>query len=258
MRGWFWKLVEARPYLRGYLLMCQALASVLADSGDEVVQAFSIWGNQSGMRTAAVLVSCFRWVTDREVGSAPFSAVDGMSGQKYRAMINRFAFLFGETRYLEIGSWKGSTLCSILSENSIDAVVIDNWSEFGGPVNEFRSNLAHFVGESRVQVIESDWRDVDFACLGDFDVFLSDGPHDEAQQRDATAAGLVALKSTGLLVVDDWNWDYVRKATAEALQIAGRKLLFTIEVRTTLNNKHPEISRGASDWHNGYLFAVVN
>ena len=50
-----------------------------------------------------------------------------------------------EARYLEIGTWKGSSICSAMCNNKITCVAIDNWSEFGGPKNIFLENYYSFV-----------------------------------------------------------------------------------------------------------------
>ena len=43
--------------------------------------------------------------------------LDGLSGKKYRHMINNLIALIKKPRYLEIGSWKGSTSCAAAIEN---------------------------------------------------------------------------------------------------------------------------------------------
>ena len=54
----------------------------------------------------------------------------GMSGRKYRYLINNLISLTEDPRYLEIGSWTGSTVCSALYGNTAKAVCIDNWLKF--------------------------------------------------------------------------------------------------------------------------------
>ena len=54
----------------------------------------------------------------------------GMSGKKYRYFINNFVSQTDNPRYLEIGSWTGSTVCSALYGNAAKAVCIDNWLKF--------------------------------------------------------------------------------------------------------------------------------
>jgi hypothetical protein len=64
-------------------------------------------------------------------------SIDGMSGTKYRFFINSLVRGLPDARYLEVGSWAGSTLCSAIHGNKVLAVAIDNWSEFGGPRDAF-------------------------------------------------------------------------------------------------------------------------
>ena len=63
-----------------------------------------------------------------------------MSGKKTRHFYNNICSM-KNSRYLEIGTWKGSTLCSAMCNNKMKCVAIDNWSQFNGPKNEFLKNL---------------------------------------------------------------------------------------------------------------------
>jgi hypothetical protein len=58
--------------------------------------------------------------------------IEGMSGQKYRLLINQLVGSISDARYLEIGSLAGSTAAAALYGNRVRALCIDNWSEFGG------------------------------------------------------------------------------------------------------------------------------
>src|SRR5262245_15381786 len=66
----------------------------------------------------------------------------GMSGRKYRCLINNLIGRLADARYLEVGSWAGSTACSAIYGNRVRALCIDNWSEFDGPKAEFQQNVA--------------------------------------------------------------------------------------------------------------------
>src|ERR1700676_782571 len=63
--------------------------------------------------------------------------IEGMSGQKYRSLVNSLVRAYPDPHYLEIGSWAGSTATAALHGNSVQALCIDNWSQFGGPRTEF-------------------------------------------------------------------------------------------------------------------------
>lgn len=185
-------------------------------------------------------------------------ALRGMSRMKYRYLINRLVEGLPGVRYLEVGSWMGSTVCAAAFGNAVDALCIDNWSEFGGPRDQFLANIAALTGPStRIDHLEQDFRKVDFASIGRFDIYLFDGPHSEQDHVDGIVRALPALKDEFVLIVDDWNWEPVRAGTTRALRDSGIESLFGIEIRTTQNGRAP---RGpqfeTSEWHNGYFIAV--
>jgi hypothetical protein len=184
--------------------------------------------------------------------------LDGMSGRKYRALINNLVGLIDNARYLEIGVWKGSTLCSAVYGNKVRALAIDNWSEFDGPANEFFTNLGQFRGQASVSFLDADFRDIDYRTIGKFNVFLFDGPHSYEAQRDGLLLTRDALDDEFVLIVDDWNWEAVRRGTYDAIASLGYKLDFAAEIRTTLDGSHPSIGGAQSDWHNGYFLAAIH
>src|SRR5450759_5426501 len=67
-------------------------------------------------------------------------AIDGMSGKKYRRLINEIVSSMPNPRYLEIGSWAGSTACAAMFGNKAKITCVDDWSQFGGPKEEFLEN----------------------------------------------------------------------------------------------------------------------
>jgi hypothetical protein len=112
-------------------------------------------------------------------------AIDGMSGQKYRTFINNLVGSHPDARYLEIGSWTGSTATAALYGNSVRAVCIDNWSQFGGPKATFVANIERVLSPTiDFQFIEKDFRSIDYTVIGNFNVYLFDGPHEERDQYD--------------------------------------------------------------------------
>ena len=182
----------------------------------------------------------------------------GMSGRKYRLFINTLIKTLPNPRYLEIGSWSGSTLCAAINGNVVNAVAIDNWSQFGGPRDKFIANLAAFRSPSAdVRLIEDDFRRVDYGSLGKFNVFMFDGPHEAEDQYDGISLARQALDDQFVLIVDDWNWPQVRVGTSQAIARLELSLLYGLEIRSTLDNSHPEVGFQNSDWHNGYFIAVV-
>lgn len=185
-------------------------------------------------------------------------AIAGMSGQRYRSFINNYLRASPGARYLEVGSWAGSTATAAMYGNRLEVLCIDNWSQFGGPRDAFFANVALARSESvRFDFLESDFRTVDFAALGAFDVYLFDGPHEEADQYDGVMLAQAALAPRHLLIVDDWNWRAVRNGTFRALLDLGCRIEASIEIRTSLDDTIPELAHEESDWHNGYFLAVL-
>jgi hypothetical protein len=110
---------------------------------------------------------------DVEQPAPDFLDLEGMSGRRYRLFANALIQLIPHPRYLEVGVWAGSTLCSAVAGNNIQAVAIDNWSQFGGPRERFLENLGRFKGASEVTLIERDFREVRFVDYGRFNVTCS-------------------------------------------------------------------------------------
>ena len=219
--------------------------------------------HEEGERLDGLARAIFRCLDEARDGAPGLPndllTIPGMSGRRYRLFINNLCTsgtFTNPVRYLEVGAWQGSTLCSAIHANNVRATVIDNWSEFGGPRAEFFANLARFKGDAEVTVLEQDFRTVDFAALGQHEVYLFDGPHEAKDQHDGIALALPALASQFVLIVDDWNWRRVREGTLRAAKSLGLKMNYAVEIRTTDDDTHPAVWGPDSDWHNGYFIAV--
>jgi hypothetical protein len=190
-------------------------------------------------------------------------AMHGMSGRKYRMFINKLVSDVPSARYLEIGSWLGSTLCSAIYNNTVVACCVDNWSEFnpdGQIRTKFLSNLS-LVRNSMapVTVLEQDFNAVNYANIGKFNIYMFDGPHSRLDQYNGVKKVQDALDDEYILIVDDWNRTEVREGTFDALSELRSNVRLQVEIRTTLDGRDPppENIYGDSDWHNGYFIAVV-
>jgi hypothetical protein len=94
----------------------------------------------------------------------------GMSARKYRRMVNNLIRNLSNARYLEIGSWVGSTACAAMYGNTVTATSIG--SEFGGPMDlssEYCKNRSETVD---FRFIESDFRGRDYSPLGKYNRYL--------------------------------------------------------------------------------------
>ena len=102
--------------------------------------------------------------------------MDGMSGTKTRHFYNNI-LNFPDARYLEIGTWKGSSVCSAMYNNKAKVVCIDNWSEFENVKDEFLNNFEKFKGENEAIFIENDCYNIDVSILPNFNIYMYDGNH---------------------------------------------------------------------------------
>lgn len=184
--------------------------------------------------------------------------MEGMSGRRYRRLVNNLVRSVEDPVYLEVGSWKGSTACAAIASNTLQAICIDDWSQFGGPRDEFYKNIGRVAGNNYVQVIEDDFRAVNFGGLQPkANIFLFDGPHHEADQFDGIVLALPGLQEEFVLVVDDYNWSYVRDGTSRALREKALSVICSVTIRTNSAGFEPTVWLERSDWHNGYFVAVV-
>ncbi len=185
-------------------------------------------------------------------------SIRGMSGQKYRSFVNQLIASIPDARYLEIGSWAGSTAVAALYGNRARAICIDNWSQFGEPRSEFFTNIERVLSDKiDFQLIESDFCSVDDSKIGTFNVYMFDGPHTQEDHYNGIVLAQPALDNPYVLIVDDWNLRRVRLGTFRALRDLRCKLEYAIEVRTTLNDTDAEVVHEKSEWHNGYFITVI-
>lgn len=186
--------------------------------------------------------------------------INGMSGKKYRHFINNLVENLSNPRYLEIGSWKGSTLSSAIFGNKVKSTSIDNWSQFGNVKDEFIKNIDECLNDDIIfKFYENDFRKIDYHSIGNYNLYFFDGPHEEDDHYDGISYALPSLDEVFILIIDDWNWLNVRKGTLNAIKDLNIETLYSIEIRTCDGNTitTPEIIFENSDWHNGYYISVL-
>ena len=184
-------------------------------------------------------------------------AIEGMSGQIYRKFINNLIRVTPDSRYLEVGSLKGSTACAAMYNNTLDITCIDNWHWPEHRPDFFKNTESVITDNINFTVIEKDFREVDYSTIGKFNIYMFDGPHGEQDQYDGVIMAQAALDDNYILIVDDWNWLEVQNGTWEALRQLDHGLVSKLEIRTTDDYSYPAVADHFSDWHNGYLVAVI-
>jgi hypothetical protein len=182
--------------------------------------------------------------------------MEGMSGIKTRHFYNNLLNT-EDARYLEIGTFKGSSVCSAMCGNKAKVVCIDNWSEFGGPKEEFLLNFERYKGDNDAAFIESDCFQVDVSTLPKFNIYMYDGNHTNESHYKALCHYYDCLDDVFIFIVDDWNWQDVRDGTLSSIQKLNLNILYEKEIRLTWDNSctpNPELSM---NWWNGIYVAIL-
>ena len=179
----------------------------------------------------------------------------GMSGKKTRHFYNNICSM-KDTRYLEIGCWKGSSICSAMCNNKITCVVIDNWSEFNGPKNEFLKNFNKFKGENNATFIENNCWDINVYNLPKMNIYMYDGNHTETSHYKALNHYLPCLDEIFIYMVDDWDVEHIRMGTNNSIKDNNCEILYKKEIFS--NEPFCGIQYGVkNDWHNGICIFVL-
>lgn len=176
----------------------------------------------------------------------------GMTGIKTRHLYNNLSSM-SNIKYLEIGTWYGSSSISAMYKNTIRGTFIDNWSQFGGDSNVFRNTIEKFTTPpASYKLIESDCWEVDTNTLGTFNVYLYDGGHTEEDHYKSLTYYINNMEHIFLFIVDDYNWPEVRDGTFKAIQDLKLKIIFRHEIFMSPDDlKNMPNHKGNDTWWNG-------
>ena len=180
----------------------------------------------------------------------------GYSGLKTRHFYNNLLSM-ENSKYLEIGTWMGSSVCSAMYGNCAKILCIDNWSQFGGPKGEFLHYFNLYKGNNDAQFMEGDCFQIDVSVLPKFNIYLYDGDHEYQSHYQALVHFLDCLEDIFIFVVDDWNWENVRMGTYNAIRDSKCEILYEKQMRMTMDNSHTELNHGIANWWNGMYVCIL-
>ena len=202
------------------------------------------------------LINHVRWsIEQAEAGNSKITAkvleVPGMTSPRVKHFLNNLCTL-AQTTYFEIGVWKGATFTAALygNGNSLkQAVAMDNWSEFGGPANEFNANCS-LIFDVPFSFYNHDCFSISKSGLfnNPIDIYFYDGEHTALSQEKAFTYYNDQFAESFIAIVDDWNHEPARLGTRQAFNKLGYTILFERE----LPGKHDNIL-----WWNGVYVAVI-
>lgn len=168
--------------------------------------------------------------------------LQGMSTSKVRHFMNNICQL-PHTKYLEIGTYAGSTLISAAYGNSGHYIAIDKCSWNNGIVENsdvkiedaVRHNLERFNLTDKVDYyVEECWDFNKDKIPFKINVYFYDGDHKHEAQKKALTEYCDVLDKEFIFIVDDWREcggkiTGVENGTREGIAESGMEILFEME-----------------------------
>ncbi|MEY4343160.1 MAG: Acanthocystis turfacea chlorella virus 1 [Pseudomonadota bacterium] len=176
----------------------------------------------------------------------------GMSTNKTRHLFNNLANTESKINYLEIGTYRGATASSVLYNNLVNAIIIDDFSQFQdlnlqnakSPVPEdFSRNVALTLNFSNTnptaKFYNKDCFSIDKKEIFNekIDFYFYDGEHSYESQYKAYEYYNDILENKFLTVIDDFNDEVnVKGATLDAFKKLNYEILFHEELPAGKNS----------------------
>ena len=187
--------------------------------------------------------------------------VKGLTSTRVKSLMNSFASKI--ENYMEVGIGNGSIFCSVLENNKLNAVGIDNFelqmqpgrtdisSLPGSSFFMLEQNINQWRGDNQVEVINQDMLTVDTRKFkGKINMWFYDGPHDIESTKKAVEHYGECFAEECLLVFDDANWDGVVEGARQGINSINRLVSYE---KILLNEQED-----ASAWWNGLYIVVLN
>lgn len=201
--------------------------------------------------------SCYQKV-EQGITKLPQQAFDmeGMTGRKTRMFYNLVSEVQEPINYLEIGVWKGSsTAASLYGNSNVTAFLCDNWSEFMGSYKDFCDAAGFAINWEKTEILEGDFKLLDFSSLPPIHVYLYDGPHGLKDHKHAITLLKSSFATFSILLVDDWNWEDVRNGTNLAFEKSPElKIHYKKEIFSPLFTEKPGDDEGY--WNGMGIFVI--
>lgn len=177
---------------------------------------------------------------------APLIGIRGMSTLAIAHIIHELTkYLEGGESYVNVGVWKGFTFLAGVLNRNCTSIGIDNFSEFGGPKEEFLANYTP-LQHARSSFHEMDYvdyfRNVHDGTIG---FFFYDGEHSYENQLKSLEIAEPFLSKNAIILVDDTNHRPARDATLDFLKSRHQQYEVVLDQFTAVPG-HPT-------YHNGLM-----
>jgi hypothetical protein len=184
--------------------------------------------------------------------------IPGLTSPRVQQLLNGLASQ--SSTYLEIGAYLGATSAAALSGNKLNAYFIDTWEQDLIPAEanrnipansiiEFEANIAPYIGDNKVYIINEDINEVDTTSIRNVDLFFYDGPHEYEHIYKTVIRYRDCFDKQAVLVFDDANWTDVVRAADDAVKAAGLKPVYSKKILNSIENE--------KEWWNGIYILVI-
>lgn len=192
--------------------------------------------NENIKERAAIIKEAYQYAEAQQDLPDEVYKIHGMSSPKSRTFFNRLAGNIGG-RYMEVGSWKGSTLISAGygNQEKIDELIsIENFSQPHGShqfKSEFFSNIEKFQHQlPKTTILDKSCWTVDPKEIGPVDIYFYDGDHSTESQAMAFTHFKPCITPNTIVIVDDWEFrggTTIQPGTYQGLEKAGLRIRYS-------------------------------
>ncbi|MEW5895588.1 MAG: class I SAM-dependent methyltransferase [Candidatus Omnitrophota bacterium] len=180
-----------------------------------------------------------------KAGFKKLCRIPRMSTFAVGALIQRGVFLMPEgSAFVNVGVWHGFTLLSGMMGNPDKRCIgIDNFSEFGGPREEFLKRFSRHKSD-RHFFYEEDYR-VYFTKHHQDPIgfYIYDGEHSYQNQLEGLKAAEPFLCKGAVILVDDTNWPEPYQASLDFIRQSRYRYEVLFDQKTAVKT-HPTFWNG--------------
>ena len=143
--------------------------------------------------------------------------VPGLAKANNLALLNVAARCLGDGEvYLEVGTFRGTSLISAMRGNEGEFVALDNWSMAEGSREQLDSNLERHGLQATI--LEGDaFETLRRGVPSPIGAYYYDNGHEYEQQMEGLRLAEEYLASPALVIVDDTDWERVERAVDDYL-----------------------------------------
>lgn len=170
--------------------------------------------------------------------------IEGFSTPRVCHFLNRLvAAMDPKESYLEIGTFKGLTTFSAAYQNKGKKVIACDKFQFFGKKVGFGFRVKKAFAKNLLQNASDENANIEFYHLatkklfqknkvkGPVGIYFYDADHNYHPTKNAVLDALPVLSPKFILLMDDFDWEKVRRGTLDAIDEAGLKVLWQKELK---------------------------